>query len=235
MRPSPFAAGLVISVAIGAALADAQTGAEPGDPMRIAILVDNSQIPTEPLPFIRRGLQQFLNALPPNHELMLVTTGGQLNIRVEPTRDYLRILESANAINVMRSSGNALIGSVEEVYDRYFRGVERRYPMLVVIANDGQDMSQRVTNESVNALLNVLKSSHVLVNGVLLNQTAWTGLSRSSQIKSFTMEMIERTGGVLEQASVPTTPSKLKTVAGHIGQQYKQLSPDRAPTVEFRK
>ena len=100
-------------------------GAEPGDPMRIVVLVDNSQIPiVDPLPFIRRGLQEFLNGLPPNHELMLVTTGAQMNIRVEPTRDYLTVMQSALSIQVMRNSGNALISSVEEVYARYLRGVE---------------------------------------------------------------------------------------------------------------
>jgi hypothetical protein len=40
----------------------AQEGAQPGDPMRIVIMVDNSQTPLEPLPQIRRGLQQFVNA-----------------------------------------------------------------------------------------------------------------------------------------------------------------------------
>jgi hypothetical protein len=58
-----------------------------GIPMRIVIMVDNSETPLEPLPQVRRGLQGFINALPPNHELMLVTTGGQMNIRVQPTRD----------------------------------------------------------------------------------------------------------------------------------------------------
>ena len=57
-------------------------------------MVDNSQTPLEPLPQIRRGLQQFIDALPPNHELMLVTTGGTMNIRVQPTRDYLEVSQS---------------------------------------------------------------------------------------------------------------------------------------------
>src|SRR5687768_12049938 len=122
-----------------------QGGAAPGDPMRLAILADHSQAPgderrfIDPLPFVRRGLQQFLNALPPNHELMLVTTGGQMNIRVEPTRDYLAVMQSANAIQVMRTSGNALISSVEDIYQRYLRGVERRYPVIVIVATDGPD------------------------------------------------------------------------------------------------
>jgi predicted AAA+ superfamily ATPase len=72
---------LVLAALVVASVAPAlagQEGAQAGDPMRIVILVDNSQTPLEPLPQIRRGLQQFVNALPPNHELMLVTTGGRV-------------------------------------------------------------------------------------------------------------------------------------------------------------
>ena len=109
MRLPFVAAALGLFIVLHTTPVAVQGGAEPGDPMRIVILVDNSQVQfIDPLPFVRRGLQQFLNALTPNHELMLVTTGSQMNIRVEPTRDYLDVLQSANAIQVMRSSGNAM-------------------------------------------------------------------------------------------------------------------------------
>ena len=172
MRALLFAAVLSLTLPIEPVFAQ---GAEPGDPMRIVVLVDNSQIPiVDPLPFIRRGLQEFLNALPPNHELMLVTTGAQMNIRVEPTRDYLTVMQSALSIQVMRNSGNALISSVEEVYARYLRSVERRFPVLVIVATEGRDMSPRVTNQSVNALLRQLTNSGVRVNAVLLSPTGYT-------------------------------------------------------------
>ena len=204
-------------------------GAEPGDPMRIVVLVDNSQIPiVDPLPFIRRGLQEFLNGLPPNHELMLVTTGAQMNIRVEPTRDYLTVMQSALSIQVMRNSGNALISSVEEVYARYLRSVERRFPVLVIVATEGRDMSPRITNQSVNALLRQLTNSGVRVNAVLLSPTGYTP-DAGSLVASFTLEMTKRTGGAFEPASAVTAPAKLKTLAGRIGQQYKAALPRESP------
>ena len=181
----------------GPAYTAAQEGAEPGDPMRIVILVDNSQTPLEPLPQIRRGLQQFLDALPPNHELMLVTTGGSMNIRVQPTRDYLEVHEAIGEINFMRSSGNALIGSVQEVFERYLRTVERRFPMIVIVSTDGVDFSQRVTEKSVNELLQGLTKSGVLVNAVLLTSTG------TSLIRNITLEMIKRTGGPTSRRRSP--------------------------------
>jgi hypothetical protein len=229
MRKMSLAVAAVAIVFSGSAAA-AQEGAEPGDPMRIVILVDNSQTPLEPLPQIRRGLQQFVNALPPNHELMLVTTGGSMNIRVQPTRDYLEVLEAVGEINFMRSSGNALIGSVQEIFDRYLRTVERRFPMMVIVSTDGADFSQRVTDKSVNELLQGLTKSGVLVNAVLLTTSA------TSMIRKVTLEMIKRTGGAYESATIATAlPARMKVMAGRIAAQYKQVSPDRAPAAEFKR
>jgi hypothetical protein len=212
------------------AVAAAQEGGQPGDPMRIAILVDNSQTPLEPLPQIRRGLQQFVNALPANHELMLVTTGGSMNVRVQPTRDYLEVQEAIGEINFLRSMGNALIGSVQEVYDRYLRTAERRFPMIVIVSTDGQDMSQRVTDKPVNEMLQGLAKTGVLVNAVLLTSTG------SSLIRSVTLEMIKRTGGAYESATIATAlPARMKVMAGRISEQYKKVSPDKVPTEEFRR
>jgi hypothetical protein len=226
---------LCVSLALAAAPAAAQPSAEPGDPMRIAILVDNSTSVADELPLVRRGLQQFFSSLPPNHELMLVATGGQMNIRVQPTRDYLTVAESAGALQPMRFAGNALIASVQEVYERYLRKVERRYPMLVIVANAGPDMSQGLTRENVNTLLRQLTASHVRVNALLLNPAGDRGMLGSDLVRSFTVEMIKRTDGALETASPVTSPAKLKALAGRIAQQYTQISPGKAPSPEFRR
>jgi hypothetical protein len=214
----------------GPAVVAAQEGAQPGDPMRIAILVDNSQTFSDDMPQIRRALQQFVNALPANHELMLVTTGGQMNIRVPPTRDYLEVQQAIGEINRMMSSGNAMIGSVQEIFDRYLRTVERRYPMLVILSGDGNDTSQRVTEKTVNELLSGLTKTGVLVNAVMLSS------SGASVVRSVTLEMIKRTGGAYESATIATAlAGRMKVMAGRIDQQYKKVSPGKAPTEDFRR
>ena len=177
LRCLAAASSCCVLLVLAAAPAAAQPSAEPGDPMRIIILVDNSTSLADELPLVRRGLQQFVSSLPPNHELMLVATGGQMNVRVQPTRDYLTVAESASAMQPMRFSGNALIASVQEVYERYLRQVERRYPMLVIVANAGPDMSQGLTRENVNTLLQQLTASRVRVNALLLNPAGDRGSS----------------------------------------------------------
>jgi hypothetical protein len=199
-------------------MAQNPNGATPTDPMRIAIVVDNSQTTSDNLPQIRRALQDLVNALPPGHELMLVTTGGQMNIRVQPTRDYLEIQEAAGEIFVARGGGNALIGSVQEIYDRYFRAVEKRWPVIIIVSTDGPDLSQRVTTKTVNELLMGLKQKDVRVNATMLTS------SGVSLVRSVTLAMIEQTGGFYESATVATAlPGRTKALAGKISKQYKDL------------
>lgn len=230
MGKTCVAAAVVALLCAAPAGTAARQGGEPGDPMRIALIVDNSQTFIDDTPQIRRALQQFVNSLPPNHELMLVTTGGQMNIRVQPTRDYLEILEAIREITRMRQGGNAMVGSVEEIYERYLRTAERRYPMIVILTGDGNDTSQRITDKGVNELLNGLTKTGVIVNGVLLTS------SGMSLVRSIVMEMIKRTGGALESVIVATAlPGRMKVMAGRVAQQYKQVSPNRMPTEEFRR
>jgi hypothetical protein len=229
MPSLPFVLATALCLGVCASAA-AQEGAQAGDPMRIVIMVDNSQTFLDDTPQIRRALQQFVNALPPSHELMLVTTGGQMNIRVRPTRDYLEILEAATEITRMRSAGNAMVGSVQEIYERYLRTAERRYPMIVILTGDGNDTSQRITDKGVNELLNGLRKTGVLVNAVMLTSSG-VGL-----VRSIVLEMVKRTGGAHESVVVATALSgRMKVMAGRVAQQYKQVSPDRAPTEEFKR
>jgi hypothetical protein len=161
---------------------------------------------------------------------MLVTTGGTMNIRVQPTRDYLEVYQAIGEINFMRSTGNALIGSIQEIYDRYLRTVERRFPMIVIVSTDGADFSQRVTDKSVNEMLQGLTKTGVLVNAVLLTSTG------TSLIRNITLEMIKRTGGAYESATIATAlPARLKVMAGRIAEKYNRVSPEKVPAEAFKR
>ena len=117
-----------------------------------------------------------------------------------------------------------MIGSVQEIYDRFLRTAERRYPMIVVVRSDAYDYSQRVNDKTANELLAGVRKTGVLVNAILLTSTA------PSLIRDLTLEMIKRTGGAYESAlTVTALPTKMKAMAARIGQQYKKVSPDRVP------
>ena len=113
------------------------------------------------------------------------------------------------------------------------RTVERRFPLIVIVSTEGPDFSQRVTDKTVNEMLPGLTKSGVLVNAVLLTSTG------TSLIRNITLEMIKRTGGAYESATIATAlPARMKgdgrpyraaiqagIVREDAGRRFKRLAP----------
>jgi hypothetical protein len=99
------------------------------DPMRIALIVDTSDGASKALTDFRTGLVALLDALPPEHEVMLVSTGRQTRVRVPPTTDRRKVREAAAGIF---SDGGATVLSdtLLEMDDRFFRKAEDRWPVI---------------------------------------------------------------------------------------------------------
>src|SRR5581483_1939651 len=56
-------------------------------PLRLALMVDNSDGAAQAIAPLRTGVHAFLDAIPPEVEVILLTTGRQLRIRVPATTD----------------------------------------------------------------------------------------------------------------------------------------------------
>ena len=63
-------------------------------PMRVAVMVDTSDAASTSLNPIRAGLAQFFDALPPEHEALLVSTGRQMRMGLRPQSRHARAIDS---------------------------------------------------------------------------------------------------------------------------------------------
>src|SRR5262245_12163977 len=88
------------------------------NPLRIILLVDSSSMVSSMLPQFRAGLHAFLEQLPGEVEIALISTGGQLRVRVPPTTDRNRLHQAADAF-APDGGANALLDSLLEA-DRRF-------------------------------------------------------------------------------------------------------------------
>jgi hypothetical protein len=64
-------------------------------PMRILLVVDSSSAITSMLNHFRAGLNEFLDAVPESAEVLIVSTGGQLRLRVPATLDRQKLHDAA--------------------------------------------------------------------------------------------------------------------------------------------
>ena len=64
-------------------------------PMRTALMLDTSDAAGPALTHMRAGALAFLDALPPEDEVILITTGRQMRVRVPPTTDRKQLKDTA--------------------------------------------------------------------------------------------------------------------------------------------
>src|SRR5580693_7027143 len=82
-------------------------------PMRVALLVDTSAGTAAAIAQIRTAASAFLDALPPEHEVVLVSTGRRVQMRVPPTTDRAKL--KASVAGLLTENGpTALIDALFE-------------------------------------------------------------------------------------------------------------------------
>ena len=125
---------LILILALPAGLA-AQRRIRPGGPMRVVLLVDSSVAVRPLITSFRAGLQGFLEDLPGEPEIAIVTTGGNLRVRAAPTIDR-EIL--GDAIDKFAADGgaNTFFRTLLEADERFFQTAPERRSVLVILATE---------------------------------------------------------------------------------------------------
>jgi len=111
-----------------------------GHPMRIALFVDTSDGSAPALTHMRAGLAAFLDAIPPDAEVLVVTTGRQVRVRQQPTTDRKKLKDLTNGL-FADGGGTPLMDALLEVDDRFFKKTSDRWPVFVIVTADGSESS----------------------------------------------------------------------------------------------
>lgn len=132
---------------------------------RIALLVDTSEGTTASMTQMRAGLQAFVDALPPEPELLVATTGRRLAVSVPPTTDRKKARESLGGL-ITDSGPTPLMDSILEVDERFMRKTPDRRSIFVIVTGDRSE-SSRANPDTFNQWLATLRgrggSAHALV------------------------------------------------------------------------
>jgi Mg-chelatase subunit ChlD len=136
-------------------------------PMRVALLIDTSAATAGVITQIRAAVAAFLDALPPEHEVVLVTTGRHAQVRVPPTTDRSKL--KSNSGGLLSDNGpTALMDALTEVDSRFMRKAADRWPVFVVITGDGSENSKETDEQAFNKWLTDIARRGVSANAVVL-------------------------------------------------------------------
>ena len=188
------------------------TRLQPGtEPMKVALLVDNSEASGNALLALREGLGSFLDVLPAQHEVGLFTIAGQVRRLVDFTADREELVKRSLAIFAQRGSSTVLRDGLVETWKRRFED-DDAWPVFVVVTSDGSEGSA-MRDEPFNEFVGQLRARSATVHTVMFKASRGGGVQTN-----VSLFLAENTGGIFESiaasSALPTVLSKLATTMG---------------------
>ena len=198
---------LAVSVAAGPAAVGQW---RPGGRMRIVLLVDSSSAVSSMVNQFRAGLKSFLDALPGDPEIVLVTTGGQIRIRVGPTSDRQKVQAAAGAF-APDGGANAFLDTLLEADRRLLKPAPDFRSVFVILTTDmgttlGDVRTDTYTRFVEDYVSRGGRAHAVVVQG--LNTGFTTRIAEN---------LVQNTGGYYDAVRIANAlPRVMKTLADYV-------------------
>jgi hypothetical protein len=187
-------------------------------PLRLVLLVDSSSAIGSLLNNLRAGLNTFLDALPGEHEIGFITTGGQIRVRQAPTTDRQKL---KTAVGLLASDGgaNSLIETMIEADRRFLNGAPGQWPVFVIVTTDNAATRWEPNFDRFNRFVSDFVARGGTAHAIVLHGRAG-GITTE-----FVMNVVENSSGYYESMAIANVlPDKMKMLAAHIDVNYKSMA-----------
>jgi Mg-chelatase subunit ChlD len=202
-------AALIVAVLLGAAVTAHAQRRGPG-PLRIVMLVDSSGTVAQMLPQFRAGMTAFLDALPGSPEIALITTGGQIRIRVPPTTDREKLHKAINSF-AADGGGNSFLDTMLEADKRFLVNAGERRPVFVIMMTDGTMGRNDVRVDQYNEWIGTFLRRGGRAHGIVVRGIA------SGITTEILMNLTNNTGGFYDSLAVANAlADRMKVMASMV-------------------
>jgi hypothetical protein len=186
-------------------------------PMRIVLLVDSSSAMSQMLNPFRAGLNTFIDTLPPEHEVVFVTFGGQTRVRVQPTTDRAALKTAAGRFS-SDGGGNAFVDTLLES-DRRFLQKVTQWPVFVIVTTDNGDSRVDPRINQYNAFMESFLQRGGSAHGIVIKGP------NSSHIADIAENLIVNTGGIHNAVNQPSAlEAQLKEIAERLASDHAKMA-----------
>jgi VWFA-related protein len=189
-------------------------------PMNIALMVDTSAASGNNIRDIREAATEFIKSTTGSgarHQLALIGVGERPTVLVDYTSDQAKLLKGIGLIFAHTMSGAYVLDGVIESSNG-FKKREAQRPVIVAIATNGPELSNRYHDQVQKALNDAGASFHLIMIGPPpTDVTSTEGRERSITFSTAT----ESTGGRYDNVlAASALPDRLKQVANELTHQY---------------
>ena len=189
-------------------------------PVRVTVFVDNGDGSRNALQHMREGLKLFVDAIPEEVEVALLTIGSQPRWVTRHTADRAELARGIDLITPDAGAAARFVDALIEEAGRLNDDEERQYlPVIVMVASDGPEGSTPVQRRLEQMMQRMLDNSATVHTRILL-----TGRFAPPQV-SIGIDVGNLTGGTYEALAAP---SGFRTMLPELGQdiarKHKRVS-----------
>ena len=195
-----------------------------GSPMRVALLVDTSQATEKIVDSLRKSLPAFVDSLPAEDELALVTIGNRSRTRGKPMTDRTKVRTDVSKIS---SDGGAvvLLDGLKDAYNQFMRQPEVKWPVFVIVTTDSADGSQGVRGDDYGKLINDILAKGSSVHFVTIQSGA------PGSVAEYAKNITQNTGGLYETVAPTALDGAMAKVSARLAEDHTRMS--RTYQIEF--
>jgi hypothetical protein len=195
------------------------------EPMRIALMLDTSEGTAPALNHMRSAAVAFLDALAPDDEVLLITTGRQVRVRLQPTTDRRKLKDMAASL-FSDGGPTVLMDGLLEIDDRFLRKAENRWPVFVIFTSDGNEGSGGGRENEFMKWALALGPRGVTAHALVLKTPKGRGLPEAVGMPAIVAEnLAQNTGGEYEVMNTTNAlPDKMKALALALARDHRNMS-----------
>jgi VWFA-related protein len=189
-------------------------------PMQVALMVDTSSASRNNLRDIREAVTEFVKdttGTGVKHQVAIIGIGERPTVLVDYTSDQAKLLKGVGLVFPAPQSGAYMLDGVIEA-SRGFKKREAQRAVIVAIATNGPEFSNRYHDQVLTALNDVGASFHIVMLGPPPTDIA----SSDGRERAITFsQATESTGGRYDNVlAASALPDRLKQVANELTHQY---------------
>jgi hypothetical protein len=190
------------------------------DPMRIALILDTSDAAGPALNHMRAGAVAFLDALPPEDEVILITTGRQMRVRVPPSTDRKKLKDTAAGL-FSDGAGTVLMDGLLEIDDRFYKkGADDKWPVFVIFTSDGTEASAGAREKEFQKWALALAPRGITSHALVFKTPKGSGMP-----EIVAENLSQNTGGRFEVMNTTTAlPEKMKALGEQLALDHRNMS-----------
>jgi hypothetical protein len=181
-----------------------------GAPMRILVLADSSGSVASQLNHFRAGLNALIDAVPEDAELTLISTGGQIRIRVPVTTDRAKLHDGA-AMFASDGGANSMLETMMEADTRFLKPAADKWPIIVMLTTDNAETRGEPRIDAYNKFMNDFLRRGGIAHAIVLKGNS-TGV-----VTDIALNLTGNTGGIYQALAVGNSlPDVMKKVGDRL-------------------